>query len=402
MVSKSKTVHELKNVKLVLGNGFDLHCGLKTSYSNYFESNDSKNKVIDDCLVAYGIRADAENYVRQNTYRNDFCTKLTNEGCNLWDLYFYLASVGEDRKSKNWGWCDIESEIEQSLHAFSVSSSQKYIWDIVYKTIKFQRLPFDENSMSDNYYILAAFALSECNRKPFVSESEFYVFLLNELKRFEKNFGKYVNNQRNLSMPSKANKSLSSFAANSKKTINDLCNIKRLKSIDTFNYDAPVLPRTNQIVTIHNVNGTIEWPIFGIDSDIFKSSDPQYIFSKTNRRMELDMSTSRTDKDVPFENVVIFGHSLDGADYSYFFSILDRMEITNFEKSSTIVFAYSIYDGDKEYLIKSNLRKSISKLFEAYSDYRGNGKQLNRLLDTLTTQGKVLMYEIPTIPTTTN
>ncbi len=106
------------------------------------------------------------------------------------------------------------------------------------------------------------------------------------------------------------------------------------------------------------------------------------------------MNTKLTSKDTSFENVVIYRHSLDQADYSYFFSILDRMEIINFEKPSKIVFAYAIYNDKKEYLIKSVLRKSVSELFEAYSGYKGNEKHPNRLLDALTTQGKVLMYEI--------
>lgn len=40
---------------------------------------------------------------------------------------------------------------------------------------------------------------------------------------------------------------------------------------------------------IHNINGNTARPIFGIDSDAFLAPDPRYIFSKTSRRMELDM-----------------------------------------------------------------------------------------------------------------
>ena len=38
MLSKKEVINNLKNVKLILGNGFDLHCGLKSKYSDYFES----------------------------------------------------------------------------------------------------------------------------------------------------------------------------------------------------------------------------------------------------------------------------------------------------------------------------------------------------------------------------
>ena len=32
MLSKKEVINNLKNVKLILGNGFDLHCGLKSKY----------------------------------------------------------------------------------------------------------------------------------------------------------------------------------------------------------------------------------------------------------------------------------------------------------------------------------------------------------------------------------
>ena len=48
MTSKREIINELKNVKLVIGNGFDLYCGLKTSYSDYFNNDSSKNKVLED------------------------------------------------------------------------------------------------------------------------------------------------------------------------------------------------------------------------------------------------------------------------------------------------------------------------------------------------------------------
>ena len=32
----------LKKAKLIIGNGIDLHCGFKTSYSDYFNTNDDR------------------------------------------------------------------------------------------------------------------------------------------------------------------------------------------------------------------------------------------------------------------------------------------------------------------------------------------------------------------------
>ena len=71
------------------------------------------------------------------------------------------------------------------------------------------------------------------------------------------------------------------------------------------------------------------------------------------------------------------------------------MDIVRLEKPSRIVFAFSIYDDKKASAIKESLRKNIINLFSDYSKYKGNQTNPKRLLDLLTTQGKVLMYEIP-------
>ena len=75
------------------------------------------------------------------------------------------------------------------------------------------------------------------------------------------------------------------------------------------------------------------------------------------------------------------------------------MTIVDLSNSSIIVFAFAVFDKKKEQQIKMNLRTSITKLFIDYSRYKGNSEQPNRLLDALTSQGKVLMYEINTIDT---
>ena len=54
-----------------------------------------------------------------------------------------------------------------------------------------------------------------------------------------------------------------------------------------------------------------------------------------------------------------------------------------------------VYDREKETEIKRKNRLNIQKLFEAYANYKGL-KDVNRLLDSLTTQNRVLTYEIRT------
>lgn len=48
--TKESLVQNLKNVKLIIGNGFDLYCGLKTSYSDYFNHDEKKNEIIQNLI----------------------------------------------------------------------------------------------------------------------------------------------------------------------------------------------------------------------------------------------------------------------------------------------------------------------------------------------------------------
>ena len=58
------------------------------------------------------------------------------------------------------------------------------------------------------------------------------------------------------------------------------------------------------------------------------------------------------------------------------------------------MFAYSIYDLKQENKIKANLTEAIFQLFQEYSKYKGNEAHPNRLLDSLTAQGKVILYQV--------
>ena len=241
---------------------------------------------------------------------------------------------------------------------------------------------------------MAAFIFKKHNEKRFDNINDFYMFLLCELRLFERNFGLYIDklhyDRTNEAFGVVLQKTRFSFLA--RLTIEKLCNLNNLVSIDSFNYDDLENNELNE--KLANINGTVDAPIFGIDSNIFPASDIRYIFSKTNRRMDLDMLSDEKKNDESFENLVIYGHSLNEADYSYFFSIFDKLKISDLTSDSKIVFAFSIYDENKEEQIRSSLRNSIAKMFYDYSVYLGKDKQPNRLLDILTSQGKILMYEL--------
>ena len=72
------------------------------------------------------------------------------------------------------------------------------------------------------------------------------------------------------------------------------------------------------------------------------------------------------------------------------------INVLDLNKSNVIVFAYSIYDENQKEDIKLNLRLTISNLICEYAISKGMSSP-NRLLDSLTASGKIIMYEIPNI-----
>lgn len=172
----------------------------------------------------------------------------------------------------------------------------------------------------------------------------FYDYLLSELKIFEEDFAKYLNSL--YSDKEKINKyDLYKQELFSKLLINDT------RSIDTFNYTNPLSTYLfrNSNLTYWHINGSLEKDdeiIFGIDVDGIKPEDNEYIFTKTYRRLTRNINLPII-KDFNCNNVIIYGHSLNRQDYSYFFSLFDNLELSNHLKKSTIAFAYHVYNPEK-------------------------------------------------------
>ena len=391
-MNKKEMIHNLKRVKLVIGNGFDLYCGLKTKYSDYFKFDDSKNKALKNWIDSFNnLYYYADGY-RNIANRKDLWVDLLNfKNTNIWDLFFFLVSY-ENNSFDNWKWCDIESVMLEWLHR---NTDKMYFssirnFELVYK--------FIDGSLSKKVdaavYYLAAFAFKKNNEKKFKNIDEFYSFLLSQLKLFEKEFGQYiyhlqVDDSCKAFLPPKP---IITYIEKAEEAICKICTIENIASIDTFNYGTPLIEKIKG--KINHINGDVDNPIFGVDSNAFIAPDPRYIFSKTNRRMNLDMIKNESYETKEFENIIIFGSSLSVADYSYFFSIFDKINITDLSNPAKIVFAYNVYDSGKEEAINKQLSKSIFELFQEYSRYKGNNEQPNRLLDSLTTQGKVILYRI--------
>jgi hypothetical protein len=381
-MNKIEILSNLKNVKLIIGNGFDIHCGLHTSYKAFF----------DYLLKNKGDKLEQIQKITSDKSLNIETYKEIIKNINVWDFYFYLVSK-EDKSIQNLQWFDIESIIANSLLEKDNPSNITYPkWKYVFIQGMNPTQNFcnpDLNTFFTNEKEKYEAKVRKLSLFYFLknSKKEKYEWLLDELKKFEKEFGKFIDNEHR--------SNISTYTEAEKEFIDYLLPFFNINCIDTFNFGNFDLPTFDDL--LFHINGNIEHPIFGIDSSVFKQSMPQSIFSKTNRRMELDMMFDDVSKTNKVKNLVIYGHSLTEPDYSYFFSMFDMIKLYKTSNDSKVIIAYSQYGktSEENENIKSKLRESISKLFEEYSKYRGNINQPQRFIEHLTLQHRLFLVEIP-------
>lgn len=385
--NKKEFVRSLSNVKLVIGNGFDLHCGLKTKYSDFFIYFYEKFDFINELYKKFQQNGEID-------FDDERISKIL-----IWDIFFVLNSFNDQGVNK-W-WCDVE---KMMLSSFTNESDRKPNLES-YVSFALSKIHWNDIkeylvNKSQGLTHLDSFIIKFINHKMAKNGQhprDFYSFLLGELKEFEKVFGFFIYEQQHdtwLESQNRGNEFLNEpYVKMAMATIEELTSSQSLVAIDSFNYGD--ISHEKIRGKLHHINSDCASPIFGIDT-IFEPKDERFIFTKTARRIDSDLFSNTFEGKDNFENVVIFGHSLNEADYSYFFPLFDHLKLTDNLSSGVLVFAYDIYDKENETRIKNHLREAISNILFAYAVEKkiDNPK---RLLDTLSTQKRIVTYEIPTI-----
>lgn len=392
-MEKQEFIKSLDNVKLVLGNGFDLHCGLYTKFGHYYCEHFEK---------FYYIKKTYKDYENGELIECEFAEEYV-KNTNVWDVFFVLNTVNKNPKECKNDWCDIERLMLSSFmstetykNKFSARKGAalllSYInWNEIKRLIEKDSLGTDHLRGYITSFIKARSKLLSCEL------FNFGKFLLSELKIFEKEFGNYIYSQINNTWLEFENRCKGKFynvayLEDAILTIEKLCNVDKLVAIDSFNYSYFEHSINEKF---RNINGNFEAPIFGIDT-VFSPNDWRYIFTKTSRRIDNDFHSNSKNAAREFSNAIIYGHSLNQADYNYFFSLFDELKLLDTLSSSVLVFAYSIYGENSEEQIKYDLNFKISDIVYEY----GVSKSLvdpSRLLDRLSIQGRILTFEIPEI-----
>ena len=371
-MTKKEIVHNLSNVKLVLGNGFDLHCGLKTSYNDFFHSDSFRLDNIKQNSQKLA-RYESDPYLYDITDLYDFWVErgIYLGDISFWDYLFYLLTYKKEQteNTKEWNWCSIEKILGQ----FLLSEPDT--------------ICTEDNSSNNNFNsdikILWHFMneyLEEKSGKKLsdIDSISLCELLLKELEILENRFGNYV--QKNAS-------ETNDYSKNVLETIQKLCSLKNLIDIDTFNYTESNVPWIKSIT--HHINGNWRKPIFGISFDSDQKDNPLSIFTKRNRRKRLNIDINEWNENNNFKNVVIFGHSLDKVDYDYFFYIFNKIQIADLNNDSSVVFAYANYKPN----VRDDTFDAMINLFQSYFEEMHYLNWLD-LTEQMIDKNKIILYDI--------
>lgn len=343
---------------IVLGNGFDLTCGLKSQYEDFYSSvKDNFNNI----LVDYA-----------------FGTKL-----------------------KNPNWTDVESNLLDLLNSFASYYKGVYDGDVAMLFDLLDNLSSKYRSRGD---------LEEHIRDQKLENLPIAFSLMKEeVKEFEKRLAIYLKSQI----------LIGNYYRNSRKLAVSLClaeyrndllcayegsrtekyaERKRLMQTGeyiadffSFNY-TPVYKGANphQIQNIHgNIDGNNT--ILGIDGH--EAEDDLLEFTKTYRLLSHSQVTERIDLSQRFHCIKFFGHSLGEADYSYFQSIFDGLDLYN--AKTKLFFYFEVYDPEKRTEIISNNYHAVSKLLKHYGEtFKSNPDHGKNLMHKLILEGRLTVKEL--------
>ena len=337
----------MKNNLILIGNGFDLKCNLKSEYIDFYNyfwlercgASKLPNTIFESiCWVFTYIKKNNLNF---NTWFTDFYL-----------LILFWCSFEADKQNNRWA--DVEFKLEQYVLSINKEEKFDYFLDEIIKEIK----GAERNAALYHKYkeICDLTSIPHYNlykvvckiKEDYITKQDWESYskiLLKSLFNFENLFANYIskeqaknpgyqNNANNiyLSMLNAANNGLSNISSDNLYLI-------------IFNYTRQVPPLSNGDVSlcwnnnhVLNIHGNCHFKIIiGIDDSKINFSNSllsSYLFSKTYRIMNGDAGFQNFV--LPSEeeelNLIFFGLSLEDGDYAYYQALFDKYDIYNNKK----------------------------------------------------------------------
>lgn len=391
---------------IILGNGFDLACGLKSKYADFFEKRISKDlndclmdaykifniKNIDDRSIQFATIYDTRlNYVKNQgqipsgmkfLYLSETNREvLAKSDLTFWDIVLFYFQINAQGDVYDVDWRDVENRM---LNFLNDTDLYKPSLANILETIK----NYEDLDPINWTCLYLAEILSEGKIIP----ADFIEYLYKELLLFESVFIDFLKEEVN------SNKDYDNNA------FELLLNIVSVDELGTlleqkylsFNYTEPI---DSPYFNMTNVHGTLKSNhiIFGIDQTKVDPSDDIYRFTKTFRQMTETSISKRSEELIlprkeEINEIAFFGHSLSPLDYSYFQTIFDFYDL--YSSDVILVFYYSLYEGATKLDMELDLSKKISQMLNNYGPSIGNENKADNLMHKLLLEKRLIIEEI--------
>ena len=379
---------------IVLGNGFDLACGLKSTYSDFFD-------------YIYGQQ------IVNNTNSNNF--------------WYDIFRNYKQKSIENWA--DIEEQILIQLKNIEYLYNEKILIEGRgdSETSSLAQSEYKENNIPMNLYVTLEFLLpyfvkvrSEKTTQNILKiqllilEDDFRKYLLSITKNNaddgiyykyymkSKVLNKYIqlcnsSESHNSDLVSKLeDTTIFKHSPQKKKFDETLSEIYKEKNSNEnlvliFNYT-----KVWDVENVRNIHGDLDNGniIFGIDYDKLNNNfkNAPIEFSKSYRVLENGL-TSTFDISSDIDIIKIYGHGLGKADYSYYQSIFDSVDL--YHGKTKVMFFWSDYKGREKEQIHKDFVKGVTNLIEEYGTTFSNKDHGRNLFTKLLLENRLTIEEIP-------
>lgn len=360
--------HEL----IIIGNGFDLECGLPSSFGNFIED---RRAFFEDEGSCSG---------RESGYYTE----------TIWDAI--LASYGDEN------WSDIEGAISKWVTS-SKGVTGTGSTSIAQTCAEFNRKAYD--AVQSDYPIkesktTAYLRKSYSDSSSEMNEKRLLQISRDELAILERDFSRYLSDAVNA-----CTDYFNSASALMKKILGlELPSQKDhilSGSILSFNYTRPcgIYTLGGEPVSQVNVHGSLGNEIvFGIDGKDYMTDGDVLPFTKTYRLMALDLPGTSTLVEMPntiggggTQIIKFYGHSLGPADYSYFQATFDAVDL--YAGDTKLIFLFKPYPVDGKMLSEDEARRDMMnraiRLLTEYGETLDNKDHGKNLIHKLLLEGRL-------------
>ena len=406
---ENKEIKQIKQI-IIIGNGFDINCGLQSSYKDFFKWRFDilkKTTEFDDKLK------EIENHFNnEDNYNSEYLIIAKTQDISLWDFIFWYAKDCFEEELEKWK--DVEDVIYSVVSIALISNSYA-------ENIRFKH----KTNVSDPDYDYDIYkkkfldVLSYITGKNALKKVEIAENLLTSLHVFEEKFADFIEKK------SKDEKYIEKVIETFKDLVTtyyDGTEVETKKEIlvVSFNYSLDsymvmsgkenkhdFFPEENvKLASWRNIHGLASYkkyeentpaPLFGIDdTDIInKKDDIRILFTKSFRMLDnevnnISASGNYSDADV----ITIYGHSLGRADYSYFEAIFDKCNLYN----SSTVLQINYYPGNKDEFdsIQKAKRQALCNVIKLLTDY---GKSIGEVSEKNIVNRLMMENRLELVPT---